>query len=89
MILRAIFWIGLVALLMPREPDLGLGRPASPGAHLFSGVSPALRHRKGCDSEEAACTAALGLLDRVKLSSMHSLAEVKAEIEQAERARGG
>jgi len=27
MIFRAIFWIGLVALLMPREPDLGFGRP--------------------------------------------------------------
>jgi hypothetical protein len=89
MILRAIFWIGLVALLMPREPDLGLGRPVSPGAHLLSKVSSALQHRKGCESEEAACTAALGILDRVKMSSVHSLAEVKAEIEQAERARGG
>ena len=89
MILRAIFWIGLVALLMPREPDLGLGRPAAPGAHLFSGVSSALKSRKGCESEAAACTAALGFLDRVKLSSVHSLAEVRAEIEQAERARGG
>ena len=27
MIFRAIFWIGLVSLLAPREPDLGLGRP--------------------------------------------------------------
>jgi hypothetical protein len=30
MILRAIFWIGVVAVLMPHEPDLGLGRPAAP-----------------------------------------------------------
>ena len=89
MILRAIFWIGLVALLIPREPDLGLGRPASPGAHLLSGVSAALKDQKGCDGEAAACTATLGLLDRVKLSSLHSLGQVKAEIEQAERARGG
>ena len=89
MILRAIFWIGLVALLMPREPDLGLGRPASPGVHLLSGVTSALRDRKGCESEEAACTAAVGLLERVKLSGTHSLTEVRTEIEQAERARGG
>ena len=27
MLLRAIFWIGLVAFLMPHEPDLGFGRP--------------------------------------------------------------
>lgn len=27
MILRALFWISLVAILMPHEPDLGLGRP--------------------------------------------------------------
>jgi hypothetical protein len=88
MILRAIFWIGLVALLMPREPDLGLGRPASPGAPLVSGLSSVLKQRS-CDGEQAACGAALGLLDQVKLSSVRRLAEVKAEIEQAERSRGG
>jgi hypothetical protein len=35
MILRAIFWIGLVAFLMPHEPDLGFGRPGAP-AHAKS-----------------------------------------------------
>ena len=88
MILRAIFWIGLVALLVPREPDLGLGQPAEPGAHLLAGVSSALKTQKSCESEEVACAAAFGLLDRVKLSGVHSLAKVKVEIEQAERARG-
>jgi len=29
MLFRAIFWIGVVAVLMPREPDLGLGRPGA------------------------------------------------------------
>jgi hypothetical protein len=29
MIFRALFWIGLVSLLMPHEPDLGLGHPAA------------------------------------------------------------
>lgn len=33
MIIRAIFWIGLVLFLVPREPDLGFGRP---GAHMTS-----------------------------------------------------
>ena len=41
MIIRAIFWIGLVAFLMPHEPDLGFGRPGAhaaktPGAHWFA-----------------------------------------------------
>lgn len=30
MILRAAFWIAVVALLIPREPDVGLGRPSVP-----------------------------------------------------------
>jgi hypothetical protein len=30
MILRAAFWIAVVALLIPREPDVGLGRPNVP-----------------------------------------------------------
>ena len=33
MILRALFWIAVVAVFMPREPDLGFGRP---GAALAS-----------------------------------------------------
>ena len=30
MILRAAFWIAVVALLIPREPDVGFGRPNVP-----------------------------------------------------------
>ena len=29
MIGKAIFWIGLLVLLTPHEPDLGLGRPSA------------------------------------------------------------
>ena len=38
MIFRAVFWIGLVSLLAPHEPDLGLGRP---GAGTVLSSSPA------------------------------------------------
>ena len=31
MIFRAAFWIAFVAVFMPHEPDLGLGRPNAPG----------------------------------------------------------
>jgi hypothetical protein len=30
MILRAAFWIAVVALFIPREPDVGFGRPGTP-----------------------------------------------------------
>jgi hypothetical protein len=30
MILRAAFWIAVVAVLIPREPDVGFGRPSVP-----------------------------------------------------------
>lgn len=45
MILRALFWIVVVAIFMPHEPDLGLGRPESAASpvlglldnlHIFS-----------------------------------------------------
>jgi hypothetical protein len=58
MIFRAIFWIAVVALLMPHEPDLGLGRPG--GASL---------------------------IDRIKQTGIHRLAEVKAELDAADRTR--
>ena len=37
LIFRALFWVGVVALLMPREPDLGVGRP---GATELSARTP-------------------------------------------------
>lgn len=60
MIIRAIFWIGLVAFLMPHEPDLGFGRPGAhqakaPGAGLFASVqSVALRNLEQVRSDLAA-----------------------------------
>ena len=42
MIIRAIFWIALVAFLMPHEPDLGFGRP---GEKANTG---ACAHKKDC-----------------------------------------
>ena len=87
MILRAIFWIGLVAVLMPHEPDLGLGRPVSPGAAMMSGMSSALKQGQSCSGAQAACAAAGGLLDQVKASGLQRLAQVRTEIRAAERAR--
>jgi len=92
MIFRAVFWIGLVSLLAPREPDLGLGRPGagtSPsslttGLSIASGLS---RADMPCGS---ACAGGLGLLDLVQVDRdrvVAGLADVRAQIAADKRAR--
>lgn len=92
MIFRAVFWIGLVSLLAPREPDLGLGRPGagtlppSPTT-VLSSASGLSRTDMSCGS---ACAGGLGLLDLVHVdrdSVMAGLADVKAQIAADKRAR--
>jgi hypothetical protein len=90
MIFRAVFWIGLVSLLAPHEPDLGLGRPgagtlppsSTPAVSAASGLS---RTDMSCGS---ACAGGLGLLiDFERSSIMAGLADVKAQIAADKRAR--
>lgn len=89
MIFRAIFWIGLVSLLMPHEPDLGLGRPGASTPHLTpasirSSANGLSRTAPNCSS---ACA---GLLSVFHLNSDRltaGLADVKAQIEQDRRDR--
>jgi len=77
MILRAIFWIGLVSLLAPHEPDLGLGRPGA-GISLPATKSWAVTglSRPGdiCGGAEGLCAGGLGTLaasvDRQRLADM-------------------
>ncbi len=93
MIFRAVFWIGIVSLLTPHEPDLGLGRPGagtsllSP-ATLLSDASGLSRTDKDCGS---ACAGGLGLLSIVHLNGNSSvtagLADVKAQIAADKLAR--
>jgi hypothetical protein len=90
MILRALFWIALVSVLMPREPDLGLGRPGMHGlpSEVFSWASSAVAQPgQMCRGREAACTAGLGFLDSLQGVAVRSLAQVKADIEAQQRAR--
>ncbi len=95
MIFRAIFWVGLVALLMPHEPDLGLGRPISLDSSVTAGVAdwtrqnvqPNLAHPdKLCRYNPEACAKGLDLLDNFKSAAVRSLADVRADIEQNGRA---
>ncbi len=43
MILRAIFWVAVVAVLMPHEPNLGFGRPHASG--LVDTIKAVTLHR--------------------------------------------
>lgn len=93
MIFRAIFWIGLVSLLTPHEPDLGLGRPGAgtshpPPATIQSAAKGLSRTGQDCGS---ACAGGLGLLSVFHLNTnsgfMAGLADVKAQIAEDRLAR--
>jgi hypothetical protein len=88
MIFRAIFWIGLVAILMPHEPDLGFGRPAAIDSPLpeMAGwtrdkVEPNLQIPANlCRDNAGTCSATLTLLDNFRGATLKGLAQVKADI---------
>lgn len=94
MIFRAVFWIGLVSLLAPREPDLGLGRPGAgtqPSPAMIQSAAAGLsRSAPDCGT---VCAGGLGLLRLFHLNTDTSLAaglaDVKAQIEADQRARAG
>jgi len=86
MILRAIFWIGLVSLLMPHEPDLGFGRPGTQTAGFSTGSIGALIQsttdvKGACDAHKEACAGGLSLLDGFQSLAIRSMDEVRADLE--------
>jgi hypothetical protein len=92
MIFRAVFWIAVVAILMPREPDLGLGRPGMSSAALPGSILSAITHlvepgSANCKDREMQCIAASGAANELQHQAFRSLADVKAEIEEAKRER--
>jgi hypothetical protein len=85
MILRAIFWIGLVSFLMPREPDLGFGRP---GASTSGSIGDLIRSadvssgvQGTCAAHRDACAGGLSILDGFQSYAVRSLDQVRADIE--------
>jgi hypothetical protein len=92
MIFRAVFWIGLVSLLTPHEPDLGLGRPgagtSSTPSTVLSAASGLSRTDAGCGSR---CAGGLGFFERMGLgpggSIAAGLAQVKTQIDADMKAR--
>jgi hypothetical protein len=86
MIFRAIFWIGLVALLMPHEPDLGFGRPGASESVLPKAAAWAQDKLASGDAAELCganaqtCAATATVLDDFRTATVRSLAAVKADI---------
>ena len=91
MILRAVFWITVVSVLMPREPDLGFGRPGAQSSIAQSATSWAQGALQApnsmCKDHAVACVGALSALDSMQSVAVRSLAQVKADIEDQERER--
>lgn len=92
MIFRALLAIGVVSLLTPHEPDLGLGRPGA-GALLPSPANiqaPASGLSRNQDCGIPACAGALAFASAFGLSAPEgrTLADVKAEIAADLREQG-
>ncbi|HVZ91374.1 MAG TPA: hypothetical protein VG843_06965 [Rhizomicrobium sp.] len=96
MIFRAIFWIGLVAVMMPREPDLGFGRPSpldrpADPALASLGQDYASRGAAGaealCGPGAKTCADAVSIVDEFRSMTLARLAKVKADIEAGDRRR--
>ena len=89
---RAIFWLTVVALLMPREPDVGFGQPSA--GMSFSDAAPmaatatVMRPAASCKKYQSSCEAGLALVDQLQTAALIGLARVKIEIENQKRNRG-
>jgi hypothetical protein len=90
MIFRAIFWIGLVALLMPRTPDPAPGRPdagTSLPSAMTSWIAGLSRPEPVMCADAAACAGSPAFLDTLQENAARGLAAVKAEIDADRKAR--
>jgi hypothetical protein len=89
MILRAIFWIGLVSFLIPHEPDLGFGRPGAAAASAAMPTPSSLTQliqaggdvQASCTAHKEACAGTLSVLDGFQQFAVRSLDQVRADIE--------
>jgi hypothetical protein len=76
MLLRALFWIGLVSLMLPQEPDLGIGdagrdAPASNAGRPTDSHGPCTR----------SCAQGLWSLAAFHALGMRSMDEVRADLD--------
>jgi len=86
-LLRAAFWIGLVAFLAPHPPIAGAvgASPEKPGA-AFKDWS--LEDAHAVQGSTASSSPASALLDRIQSSAVKTLDGLAAAIEEHEHSRG-
>ncbi len=86
MLLRAVFWIGLVSVLMPQKPETWAGsgpsNSASPYEFGSSAAAPA-----SCAGRTTLCTGTFASLGNLQNTIRNGLARTKTDIEAQERAR--
>ncbi len=85
MILRAAFWIAVVAVFIPREPDLGFGPPGAAPSMLpveSSSTGPVV----ACGGREPSCPTALNLAADFRDKILTNLDRVKAELNEQSKA---
>ena len=91
MIFRAILAIGVVSMLTPHEPDLGLGRPGAgallPSPATLESANGLSRTKGACGNPACAGALAFSSLLGVTPPSGRSLEDVKAEIDKDVGAR--
>ena len=88
MILRAIFFMAAVAVLMPHEPNLGLGRPGVSSASMMSTLAAVVApSAQSCRDRAMECAAASAASGQLQTAAFQSLGQIKAEIEAARRER--
>ena len=91
MIFRAAFWIAVVAVFMPREPDLGFGRP---GAEVLpptksAGWTPAdiMAPGPSCAGGQALCASGPMLAGDLRNTILSNLDRVKTDLKQSAQGR--
>lgn len=88
MILRALFWIAIIVIMAPREPNLGYGKQGAGMIDLPASVVRLMGAPQGaCDNHAKDCAAVLGVVDNLQDMALRGLARVKAEIAESQRER--
>jgi len=81
MILRAAFWITVVAVFIPREPDIGYGRPDAPSVVPPKAVAfiAQMLNLPPCD-EHTHCAAGLSIASDFRQAARERLERAKADL---------
>jgi len=90
MLFRAVFWMGLVSILMPHEPGVSPVeplRPSTAGEPRLSSSDVVAAPDSGCSSHIGYCARVSTPFDTLQNALLRNLARVKSDIEAQERDR--